>query len=73
MRVCPFGCSRLRPILLGHYAPYLVALSVVVPCFGGCVALDLASHARGAGRGRNGWLAILRRLAGLLGHGMTLR
>ncbi|NUB15639.1 hypothetical protein GAY28_25550, partial [Azospirillum brasilense] len=42
--------------MLGHYDPYLVALSVVVASFGGYVALDLASHARDAGRGRNGWL-----------------
>ncbi|MBK3774567.1 PAS domain S-box protein [Azospirillum brasilense] len=42
--------------MLGHYDPYLVALSVVVASFGGYVALDLASHAREAGRGRNGWL-----------------
>ncbi len=46
----------MRPIVLGHYDPYLVALSVVVASFGGYVALDLASHARDAGRGRNGWL-----------------
>ena len=46
----------MRPIVLGHYDPYLVALSVVVASFGGYVALDLASHAREAGRGRNGWL-----------------
>ncbi|WP_244439459.1 MHYT domain-containing protein [Azospirillum baldaniorum] len=42
--------------MLGHYDPYLVALSIVVASFGGYVALDLASHARDAGRGRNGWL-----------------
>ncbi|KAA0682478.1 MHYT domain-containing protein [Roseomonas genomospecies 6] len=42
--------------MLGQYDPYLVALSVVVASFGGYVALDLASHAREAGRGRNGWL-----------------
>ncbi|MDQ2101893.1 hybrid sensor histidine kinase/response regulator [Azospirillum isscasi] len=46
----------MRPIVLGHYDPYLVALSVVVASFGGYVALDLASHARDAERGRNGWL-----------------
>ncbi len=44
------------PIVLGQYDPYLVALSVVVASFGGYVALDLASHAREAGRDRNGWL-----------------
>ncbi|MCW2243678.1 hybrid sensor histidine kinase/response regulator [Azospirillum canadense] len=41
----------------GHYDLFLVALSVVVAAFGGYVALDLASHAREARRGRNAWLA----------------
>jgi len=42
--------------VLGHYDPYLVALSVIVASFGGYVALDLAAHAHEARRGRNLWL-----------------